>query len=483
MAINYIRWSSNGSFVLVALGATLGLGNFYHVPYLMAQYGGTTIVLLYTIAKLLLALPLIMAEMLAARRTRSTPQQAISILATQSRLSQRFNWAGRLFLFSALAFVSYYLVVTTWSLFYAQQLLFSVKTFSGELAQFQFALMLVDVQPLIWVLLTLLLSLLVLLLLGITRGVQVFAKFTVPINICLLIALLLIVTRDPHFSTSLSSFLQWNQTAVNKQVLFALLQHAFLSTGLGVGAVFAYAMFMPKPMSIGRSGSLIIIVDLVFGFLIAMLVWYFVYDSQLVIDSGLHLIYVAMLDAVSQRAFGHWVAGLLFLVFSLSAITSILFVLLSVVVSIRAQWFIRYRYSVLIVIAFSALSSSACLMSFNSLSEHLFYGMTLFELISNLSSQILLPLTAFSFSLYVGWILSSDIVLDEINPSYGLFYFLWRFIVKFGLTCFLGLLFALAAERWFGFSLTMQFSLAVLAMFGFVYLQWFRQSLSKDLYD
>ena len=150
LAINYIRWSSTGGFILVALGATLGLGNFYHIPYLMAQYGGTTILLLYSIAKLLLALPLIMAEMLAARRTRSTPEQAISILSTESRLSQRYNWAGRLFLFSALAFVSYYLVVTCWSLWFGTQLLVDSKQFTGELAQFQFALMLVDVQPMIW---------------------------------------------------------------------------------------------------------------------------------------------------------------------------------------------------------------------------------------------------------------------------------------------------------------------------------------------
>ncbi|GIW56008.1 MAG: hypothetical protein KatS3mg082_2412 [Nitrospiraceae bacterium] len=56
------RFGSALGFVMVAVGAAVGLGNVWKFPYLAGANGGAVFVLLYLVFLALVALPILVAE-------------------------------------------------------------------------------------------------------------------------------------------------------------------------------------------------------------------------------------------------------------------------------------------------------------------------------------------------------------------------------------------------------------------------------------
>ena len=62
------HWSSRFAFLLAAIGAAVGLGNFWRFPYMAGANGGGAFVLIYVMCVLAIALPILMAELVIGRR-------------------------------------------------------------------------------------------------------------------------------------------------------------------------------------------------------------------------------------------------------------------------------------------------------------------------------------------------------------------------------------------------------------------------------
>ena len=56
-------WSGRLAFILASIGAAVGLGNIWKFPYSVGSSGGSAFVLVYVIAILLVATPIMLAEM------------------------------------------------------------------------------------------------------------------------------------------------------------------------------------------------------------------------------------------------------------------------------------------------------------------------------------------------------------------------------------------------------------------------------------
>ena len=63
------NFSSKLGFVLAASGSAVGLGNIWRFPYLAAQYGGGTFLLIYLILAVTFGFSLMIAEIAIGRKT------------------------------------------------------------------------------------------------------------------------------------------------------------------------------------------------------------------------------------------------------------------------------------------------------------------------------------------------------------------------------------------------------------------------------
>src|SRR5579862_1084560 len=74
-------WSSRPAFYLATVGAAVGLGSIWRLPYLVGASGGSAFVFVFTVACLMIATPLLAAEFLIGRRSHRNPPEAAGVVA------------------------------------------------------------------------------------------------------------------------------------------------------------------------------------------------------------------------------------------------------------------------------------------------------------------------------------------------------------------------------------------------------------------
>src|SRR4051794_37465704 len=111
-------WSSRAAFYLATIGAAVGLGSIWRLPYQVGSSGGSAFIFVFTAACLLIATPLLVAEFLIGRHSRLSPPKAAGAIAVESGLSTRWNAIGVLGTIAVFAIMSSYTVVAGWVLAY-----------------------------------------------------------------------------------------------------------------------------------------------------------------------------------------------------------------------------------------------------------------------------------------------------------------------------------------------------------------------------
>ena len=90
-------WRRSWSFIAATTGATIGLGNFWKFSYLAGENGGAAFVLAYLACIVLVAMPVMIAEVVLGSRGRANPittLQDVSLEAGRSSYWQAIGWLG-----------------------------------------------------------------------------------------------------------------------------------------------------------------------------------------------------------------------------------------------------------------------------------------------------------------------------------------------------------------------------------------------------
>lgn len=112
------QWTSKWAFILAATGAAVGLGNVWRFPYMAGTNGGSAFVVMYLVFVVLIGLPIMIAEILIGRRARQNPVDALKTLAKESGHTQQWGWLGWWGALALLLVLSFYSVVSGWSIAY-----------------------------------------------------------------------------------------------------------------------------------------------------------------------------------------------------------------------------------------------------------------------------------------------------------------------------------------------------------------------------
>ena len=113
------QWSKSWVFVLAATGAAVGLGNIWKFPYIAGTHGGGAFVLIYLVCIAVIGIPLLMAEILRGRRGCQNSAHSIRDLALDSNKSRYWQIIGWISILSGFLILSYYSVVSGWTVDYA----------------------------------------------------------------------------------------------------------------------------------------------------------------------------------------------------------------------------------------------------------------------------------------------------------------------------------------------------------------------------
>ena len=100
--------------VLAAAGSAVGLGNVWRFPTEVGNNGGAAFIVVYLLCIAFIGIPVMLSEFLIGRHTRANTITAFSKLAP----GKWWRLEGVAGVFVAFIILSYYIVVSGWTLFY-----------------------------------------------------------------------------------------------------------------------------------------------------------------------------------------------------------------------------------------------------------------------------------------------------------------------------------------------------------------------------
>ena len=318
-----VQWSTRFGFLMASVGFAVGLGNIWRFPYVTGENGGGAFVAVYLICVATIALPILMAELLIGRRGRMNPAGAMAAVAAAEGRSPRWGWVGGLNLAAAFVIEVVYCVVAGWVLHYLWQAL--ITGFSGigpAEATAQFGDLLGDLPTvLMWTLLALGVATLIIYG-GVRNGIERAVNLLMPFLFGLLLLLAVHNLLAGGFGEALGYLFAPDFSKVNGPMILAAVGQAFFSVGVAMAGMMAFAAYLPKAASIGRSAVAIVSVDTLVALVAGLVIFPAVFRFGMDPAAGAGLIFETLPVAFAQMAGGRWVAVLFFLLLSVAAVTS-----------------------------------------------------------------------------------------------------------------------------------------------------------------
>lgn len=303
-----MKWSSQLGFMFAAVGAAVGIGNIWRFPAVLGQNGGGAYLIPYLLAMAVLAVPFMVLELAAGRRFRG------SVVASFRSINNRLTLFGWLIQTIVFTILSYYLVITGWTLAYAvvsatgNQPNFDDFT-SGYLPLLSFGVS-VSIAALI-------------VSFGVRVGIEKVAKVVIPLAFGILVIMAAYALTLSGFGEAIRYLFSPDLSVLAKpSVWSAAIGQSFFSLSVGFGMLLVYAAYLDQKTDLFSSAWIIAVIDLSVALLAGIVIFTIVFTSGGEPAVGAELAFTALPKAFADIPAGEVLGFAFFLVLFLAALTS-----------------------------------------------------------------------------------------------------------------------------------------------------------------
>lgn len=243
MANNRVTFGSKLGVVLATVGCAVGLGSVWRFPYMLGANGGAAFLLVYILFMIFLGIPVMVTEFFIGRYSRSNTVGSFKKMAPGTK----WCWIGYNGILAAFLILSYYSVVSGWTLEYVWQ------TLSGRLygqpdidytADFQdFASNVF--RPIFWMGTFIGLTHFVIVS-GVEKGIERASKIMMPLLFLILLIMCVRSVTLPNAEAGLLFLFKPDFSKLTSSVVLSALGQAFFSLSLGMGCLITYSSYFGK---------------------------------------------------------------------------------------------------------------------------------------------------------------------------------------------------------------------------------------------
>jgi len=425
------QWTSRMGFVLAATGSAVGLGNIWKFPYMIGQSGGAAFVLVYLLCIALIGLPILVAEWMIGRRGQKNPISTMGELAKKNGRSGAWALIGFTGVLGAFLILSFYSVIGGWALSYTGDAITGGFTgmdkdavgnaFTGFLANAG--------SLLTWH--TVFMALTVgVVAMGVAGGLERASKLLMPSLGVLLFILVGYGMTTGGFGQAMAYLFNPDWSKLTGDVVLAALGHAFFTLSLGMGIMMAYGSYLGEDVDLLRTARTVVIMDTVIAIAAGLGLFPIVFANGLDPAAGPGLIFVTLPIAFGNITGGVILGTLFFVLLTFAALTSAISLLEPVVELVEERTPLSRAGATFVAgIATWALGIAA-LLSFNHWSDVTIIGLNIFDLLDQLTSKFMLPLTGLGAILFAAWCLDRDSVRKELGLG-ELGFSVWNVVARF----------------------------------------------------
>ena len=320
-------WSSRFVIIIAMISMAVGTGNIWRFPRIAASQGGGAFIVALTIALVLWAIPLLMAEFYMGYRSRLG-----NVGAFRDFMGKKYTWVGAWMALVCIGITFYYAVVCGWTLRYFVYAVGGAIRPGIDGQEFWDAFMANSVETVGFHFLAVLIVFLVVYR-GIKGGLESVLKVMLP---ALFVALLILAIRAatlPGAAEGLRFLFvpDWSLLGTGEIWLQAFTQAAW-STGAGWGLLLIYAVYTREKEDIAVNSFIIGYADVFVGFIAGIAVLGTVFAlapsldaAQTAVGAGnVGLTFIHVVNLLSVMPGAAIMAPLFFLALALAGVSSLI---------------------------------------------------------------------------------------------------------------------------------------------------------------
>ncbi len=425
-------------FILASIGAAVGLGNIWRFPYTLGSSGGSAFVLVYVLAILLVATPIMLSEMVIGRSTRRSAPSAMRELAQQKGSSGQWALVGWMGQFALVLVLSFYSVIAGWTAAYL------VKSATGGLTGLSagevgsgFDQLLHNPGPMIFWHLLFTAGTVFIVSKGVKIGLEKLVKVLMPALFIILIALVINAAVVGDFATAFEYLFKPDLSKLTAPIVLAAVGQAFFSVNVGVGAVLTYSAYLPKDVNLFRSAITISLGDTLVALLAGLAIFPIVFANDLDPAGGPGLIFVTLSTAFAKMPGGAFVGTAFFVMLLFAALTSSISMLETMTARAKEIRGLSRPAAATMIGTCTFLLGLVTVFSFSSWenfyplgSIEIFANKTPFDLIDYMVSNVLMPIGGILYAIFAGWWLSKELLIEEIGVGDGAMFQVWLMLAR-----------------------------------------------------
>lgn len=434
MANSSPAFSNRLGFILAAAGSAVGVGNIWGFPTQAASNGGGAFLLVYLIMIVLLAYPMLVAEITIGRIRRQNPIEALRNLSDKPFLRGSGAITGVVGLIVLSLILSFYAIVSGWLLSYMLAPLMVLIGLPETAIWFtEFSVSRNMATMIFFMLLTV-----YVVRSGVNNGIERWSRRLMPLLFILLIGMSAYILTQEGAVEGLKMYLLPDfSTVTDPNLIIRAMGQAFFSLSLGVCVMMTYGAYLSNSENIPKTAAWVAGIDTSVAFLAGLLILPAMFVAQsngvtiyaddgslLSADTLVFTVLPAMFDALGYA--GLFVSFGFFLLMVIAAITSSISMLEAPVNALREETNCDRSSGVWIIALVVTTISTVIIYNFD----------LLFSAVITFSTVYMQPIMALLFGIMLTWVLRQNYLLKALKQGSpdidkSIFWKIWPWYVKF----------------------------------------------------
>lgn len=437
-------WSGQWAFILAAAGSAVGLGSLWRFPYLAAKYGGGTFILVFIVLVFTIGISLLLLEIALGRKT------GLSAIGAYASFGRRYKFIGILSSIVPFIIVSYYCLIGGWVLKYCAGYSLGQASIMADGGSYFSSFITNPTESYVWMAVFIALTFLIVSM-GVNGGVEKANKIMMPALLVAAVAISIYTATQPGALDGLAYYFVPDWSKLSPSLVVAALGQVFFSLSLAMGIMITYGSYLSRKENLTTSVTWIagsdVVVSILAGAMIVPAAFIATGSADAVsAQAGPSLMFITLPNLFAQMGSLSNIIGLIFFVLVLfAALTSSISVAETTVSILEDGQGLSRRQALVRVIIFVVVAGSLVNAGYNGLSfiQPLGPGSTILDAFDFVSNSVLMPLVALISVIVFGWIITPNIIVEEIKHS-STFKFerVWVFIIKYIAPCVLVVIFA-----------------------------------------
>ena len=434
------KFGSRMGFILISAGCAIGLGNVWRFPYITGEYGGAAFVLLYLLALLVFALPILIMEFTVGRASQKGIARSFDALEPKGAKWHLYKWVA---LPGNYLLMMFYTVVAGWML--AFMVRSAMGTFEGMDVQgtqevFN-ALLANPVEMAAYMLIVVAIGVGTTAA-GLKNGIERVTKVMMAALFVVLVALCIRAVTLPGAQEGLAFYLMpdfgklfagntpADQWGTFSDAVFAAMGQAFFTLSVGVGSMSIFGSYLDKKHRLTGEALRIAGLDTAVALMAGLVIFPACFAFGVEPGSGPGLVFVTLPSIFSQMPLGQLWGTLFFLFMSFAALSTVIAVFENIMSFSIDQWGLSRKKACLINGVALALLSTPCVLGYNLWSDITIPGIGDIQSIEDfIVSNNVLPLGGLVLVLFCtskrGWGFES--FLKEADTGKGIRFPKWSY--------------------------------------------------------